>query len=89
LQECKLIFKSVAIATTSAESIEKASRDQSISKLWLKYRVGRITASKMKAMCHTNAGKLAQSLIKGICYPKAFSFKNKATIWGCQHELKA
>jgi len=43
----------------------------------------------MKAVCHTNAGKPAQSLIKRICYPEAFSFKSKAIIWGCQHEQKA
>ena len=40
-------------------------------------------------MCHTNAGKPAQSLIKGICYPEAFSFKSTTTIWGCQYEQKA
>ena len=43
----------------------------------------------MKAVCHTNAGKPAQSFIKGICYPEAFSFKSKATACGCQHEQKA
>ena len=37
-------------------------------------------------MCHTNAAKPSQSLIKGICYPEAFS---KATNWGCSHESEA
>ena len=40
-------------------------------------------------MCHTNAGKPAQFLIKGICYPEALSYKSRATVWGCQHEQKA
>jgi len=43
----------------------------------------------MKAVCHTNADKPSQSLIKTICYPKAFSFTSKATSWGCQHERQA
>ena len=87
LTECKLV--TIDITAKSADSIEKATRDQSNSKLWFKYRAGRITASRMKAVCHTNSDKPAQSLIKGICYPEAFSFKSKATIWGCQHEQKA
>ena len=89
LTECKLVSESIDITAESADSIEKATRDQSNSNLWFKYQAGRITASRMKAVCHTNAGKPAQSLIKGICYPEAFSFKSKATIWGCQHEQKA
>ena len=40
----------------------------------------------MKSVCHTDPAKPAQSLIKGICYPEAFSFTSKATSWGCQHE---
>ena len=87
LTECKLV--SVDITAQSADAIEKATLDQSSSKLWFKYRAGRITASRMKSVCHTNAVKPAQSLIKGICYPEVFSFKTKATIWGCQHEQKA
>ena len=89
LTECKLVSESIDITAESADSIEKATRDQSNSNLWFKYRAGRITSSRMKAVCHTNAGKPAQSLIKGICYPEAFSFKSKATIWGYQHEQKA
>ena len=43
----------------------------------------------MKAVCHTDAAKPSQSLIKGICYPEAFKFTSKATTWGCCHEKEA
>ena len=69
--------------------VEKAIRSQSQSKLWFKYRAGRITASRMKAVCRIDAGNPAQSLIKSICYPEAFSFSTKATKWGCKHEKVA
>ena len=87
LTGCKSI--SIDITPKSADTIERATRDHSNSKLWFKYRACRMTASRMKALCHTNAGKPVQSLIKGICYPEAFSFKSKATTWGCQHNQKA
>ena len=40
-------------------------------------------------MCPTDAAKPPQSLIKGICYPEAFSFTSKSTNWGCSHESEA
>ena len=66
-----------------SKAVEEATRDQSQSTLWYKYRAGRVTASRMKSVCHT---KPAQSLIKCICYPEAFKFSSTATIWGCQHK---
>ena len=43
----------------------------------------------MKAVCHTNVAKPSQSLIRSICYPKAFNFFSKQTEWGCKHEKTA
>ena len=40
----------------------------------------------MKAVCRTDPGNPAQSLIKAICYPEAFCFTTAATKWGCKHE---
>ena len=70
-------------------AVESATRDQSKSKLWFKYRAGRITASKMKSACKTDPGLPSQSLIKTICYPEAFGFTTRATRWGCEHEKTA
>ena len=72
-----------------AQLIEEETRLQSKSKLWYKYRAGRVTASRMKSVCHTNLSNPSQSLIKTICYPEAFSFISKQTDWGCKHEKEA
>ena len=45
--------------------------------------------SRMRAVCHTDHSNPSQSLIKTICYPKAFKFGNAATRWGCKHEKDA
>ncbi len=37
-----------------AEKVETETRNQAKSNLWFKFRAGRVTASKMKAVCHTN-----------------------------------
>ena len=87
LKECESV--SINLTEEMAECVEAATRDQSQSKLWYKYRSGRITASRMKAVCHTDPAKPLQSLIKGICYPEAFCFTSKATSWGCSHEKEA
>ena len=84
LAKCESV--SVDISKEMAEKVEQATRSQSHSKLWFKYRAGRITASRMKAVCRTDPGNPAQSLIKSICYPEAFSFTTAATKWGCKHE---
>ncbi len=60
-----------------------------MSNLWFKYRAGRVTASKMKSVCHSDPASPAQSLIKAICYPEAFKFITAATSWGCKHEKSA
>ena len=84
LEVCQAIC--ITITASMAESIEAATKAQSGSKLWFQYRAGRVTASRMKAVCHTNESK---SLIKCICYPEVFSFTSKQTSWGCKHEKVA
>ena len=71
----------VDISRKMAEKVEQATRSQSHSKLWFKYSVERITASRMKAVCHIDTRNPAQSLIKAICYPEAFCFTTAATKW--------
>ena len=68
------------------KSIEAATKAQSGSKLWFRYRVGRVAASRMHVVCYTNKSK---SLIKSICYPEEFSFTSKPTRLGCKHEKAA
>ena len=79
----------IDMSEESAQLVEKETRLQHNSKLWFKYRAGRITASKMKSVCHTDASNPSQSLVKSVCYPEAFCFTSKQTVWGCTHEKLA
>ena len=51
----------VKVTSEMVEAVERATRDQSGSNLWFKYRAGRITASRMKSVCHSDPANPAQS----------------------------
>ena len=85
LQKCESV--NVVITSSMASSIENETKQQSKSKLWYKYRSGRVTASKMKSVCHTDPAKPSQSLIKQICYPQYYTFRSRQTDWGCKHNF--
>ena len=67
-------------------AIAKATVDQYECDEWFAQRAGRITASKMKAACHTDPAFPSISLIKQICYPHWYRFSSEAVKWGCDHE---
>ena len=77
------------VTQNMAVTVEKASREQYKTRMWFNYRAGRITASKMKAVCHTNPANPAQGLIKQVCYPQMYNFTSKQTSWECTHEKAA
>ncbi|XP_061580348.1 inhibitor of growth protein 1-like isoform X1 [Cololabis saira] len=79
----------ISVSEEQARAVEVATRDQASSKLWFRFRAGRITASKMKTACCTDPNKPAQSLIKSVCYPESYKFTSKAMTWGCDHETFA
>ena len=87
LEKCESV--NIVVTPKMASSVEKASRAQYKSNIWFKYRSGRITASRMKSVCHTHAASPSQSLIKQICYPQSFVFHSRQTNWGCTHEASA
>lgn len=84
LKQCESV--SVDITQEMADAVEQETRAQSQSKFWFKQRAGRVTASKMRAVCHTNLAHPSHSLIKTICYPEEFS---KQTAYGSKNEKKA
>ena len=86
LKKCEEVFESLAITNEQARNIEASTRDQTHSKMWFRYRAGRVTASNFKAAAHTDLSQPSQSLIKCICYPESYRFSSKATEWGCEHE---
>ena len=79
----------ITVSQSMAEAVEAQTQSQHKSKLWFKYRAGRVTTSRMKSVCHTNLANPPQSLIKTICYPEAFCITSKQTDWGCKHEQTA
>ena len=89
LSACDKIATELHITEDMVAAVENTTIEQSKSKVWFKYRAGRITASKMKSVCRTNPVKPSQSLIKTICYPEAYGFTTLATTWGCKHEKTA
>ncbi len=74
LKLCQEVKKKIIVTQQQAKSVEKATQDQANSKLWFRFRAGRITASKMKSICCTDPALPSQSLIKSICYPESQSF---------------
>ena len=83
LQACSTL--DITFTEEQANNAERETREQAQSDTWFRLRAGRITASKMKAVCRTNPNKPSISLIKTLCYPEKFKFSSQATGWGCDH----
>ena len=79
----------LSVTSQEAQNFEVNTREQAKSPVWFKQRAGRITASKMKAVCATDPSHPSQSLISQICYPHLNKFTTSATAWGCEHEAVA
>ena len=71
LEKCEEIFDNLSITSDQTHKLEEATRNQTKSKLWFKYRAGCVTASRLKAAVHTDVTQPSQSLIKEICYPES------------------
>lgn len=52
LSMCKVV--DISVSEDQAKGVEVATRGQASSKLWFRFRAGRITASKMKTACCTD-----------------------------------
>ena len=87
LAACESI--SLEVTEEMSELVEKITRSQSKSSIWFKYRAGRITSSRMKAVCHADSTNPSQSLVKSICYREEFGFTSKQTSWGQKQEKVA
>ncbi|CAC5403234.1 unnamed protein product [Mytilus coruscus] len=89
LKQCEEVFHTIKVTEEEAKNCELATRDQAKAKQWFNFRIGRITASRVKRVCRTALDKPSKSLIKDICYPISKTFTSKATTWGCDHEKDA
>ena len=86
LQKCEEIYDGISVSVAQAKLVEEETRKQSNSKIWFDQRSGRVTASRLYSILHTNQSKPSVSLLKSICYPGSTKFYSKACSYGCQHE---
>ena len=59
--------------------IENETRPQAKCAMWFDQKAGRVTASNIRAACHTDPEKPAVSLLKKQCYPVAYKDPNNNT----------
>ncbi|CAL9686377.1 unnamed protein product [Knipowitschia caucasica] len=83
-QHCLTILKDVTVTPEQAVNVERLTREQNKCKEWFHFRLGRITASNMKAVCDYNSASPASSTIQAVCGRKPV--KTKATDYGLKHE---
>ena len=88
-EHCASVFDGISVTDVQSKNVEKITRAQSASKEWYQFRAGRVTASRMKAVCSTPLELPSPSLVKTICYPHTTKFSTHATRWGCDHEARA
>ncbi|XP_013415512.1 uncharacterized protein LOC106177314 [Lingula anatina] len=79
----------ISVTKAQAEKVEHMTKAQARSKHWQRFRAGRVTASNMGDVCHTNPASPSVSLITNICYPNRRSFSSEATTWGRSQESVA
>ena len=76
----------IPVSVKQCEASEAATRGQANSRVWFRMRIGRITASKLKAVCSTDPAMPSLCLMS-VCHPRLPQFQTTATI--CEHESKA
>jgi hypothetical protein len=89
LKHCEKVALGISVSKEESVRVEMITKTQSSCKEWHRFRAGRITASRLKAVCSTSIAEPSHSLIKGICYPHVNKFTVAATKWGCDHERVA
>ena len=80
---CMAAELEVVVSLNQAKAVEEQTRGQANSPLWDRMRTGRVTATKLKAVCSTDPAMPSISLIMSICYPELSKY---ATRWGCKHD---
>ncbi|XP_064463712.1 uncharacterized protein LOC135374721 [Ornithodoros turicata] len=86
---CRKIAEDLSIQQEVLQLIEKETRAQSTTNKWFYFRAGRVTASNVKAVCHTSVDNPSRSLISRMCYPTEHRFSTAATSWGTENEERA
>ena len=85
LEELQVYCKekvNIDVTKEQCDLLEQKTRAQAKSSHWFDARAGRVTASRLHAVCHTNIEAPAPSLLQNICYPQKTTFTSLATHWG-------
>ncbi|XP_061670303.1 uncharacterized protein LOC133497991 [Syngnathoides biaculeatus] len=86
VKHCGAIFETIRVTEEQSINVQITTRAQASIREWVRFRSGRITASKVKAVCSTSIENPPQSLLYSICYPQNKKLSNQATRRGCDHE---
>jgi len=89
LQKCEEVFEAVSFSFSQAQKVEEMTRTQAESRHWYHQRAGRVTASKLRQVLHTDSSQPSFSLITSICYPETYKGMPVACKYGCEHESRA
>ena len=57
------------VTPAMVDRLEQVTREQSQSRNWFRFKTGRITASWLKQVLHTDPHQPSLSLLKSVCYP--------------------
>ena len=82
-------FKMDPLSTDTIRKLQLETQSQASCNLWYDVRTGRVTASRLREVCHTSLTNPSKSLLKHICYPIQSKFTTEATAWGIKNEVKA
>ena len=75
-------FLNDRVTPQMVHNLTQLTHGQSKSRIWYRYKAGRITASRFRQVLHTDPNKPSLSLLKAICYPETYKFSTQATSWG-------
>lgn len=73
IEKAHSLIPSLAISENQSCKIFDATKSQSQSKIWKQQRIGRCTASNMKAILDMDLDNPSDSIIDLICHPRPFT----------------
>ncbi|KAL3866251.1 hypothetical protein ACJMK2_043566 [Sinanodonta woodiana] len=89
MQHCEEVLNSLCVTQEEYSNCEKDTRGESSSKQWFNSRAGRVTASKIKSLCHTseNCFLRESGLVINPSYPFMGASPDVAASCDCCSEI--
>lgn len=89
IEQCEKTFSSLEINEAAMNSMELRAQNQAKSTNWFAYRTGRITASTLCNVCHTQLNAPSKRLINRICFPNSKELSVPSVKYGREKEAVA